>query len=371
MSKLFATYEAEELPEINTPYTAPQVNLPTFRTTVLKTEETKPTTKKEWATEYRTEIPKTNNSQFRNGDTVEINSSKSKYGHTATYYNGKWYSDFAQNNMNPYNDPNARIRIFRNPNAQEAEQQAARIASRAGAKSKHLCAKYVREGLGYSAEGYNGNNFGDFLTKKGWSRIAKDGMKFQEGGIFAIHESVELPKLNLSGFTNPYQKEYTFNTYVDPSKIKKETSPSNDWVTNYRIEDKPQLSTSGNQYVDYLKSKGLSDIAAKGIFGNIMQESGGNTSIVSKDGHNSIGLAQWTGARRLALEKMYGKNPTWQNQLDFILHELNTTHKKALASLQNAQSIEEATEGFMKHYEKPNEKYANLKRRISFAKSLE
>nr|DAK96747.1 MAG TPA: Morphogenesis protein 1 wall, phi29, hydrolase, infection [Bacteriophage sp.] len=38
-------------------------------------------------------------------------------------------------------------------------------------------------------------------------------------------------------------------------------------------------------------NKGLTKNQAKGIYGNIMYESGGKHNIVSRDGHNSYGLA--------------------------------------------------------------------------------
>lgn len=124
----------------------------------------------------------------QNGDIVEINSDKNKkYGHTATFYNGKWYSDFEQKEMNPYNDPNAKIRIFRNSDSNLANTAAAITASRAGKRSKHRCAQAVREGLNiatngmYQAMGYNGNNFGDYLQRQGdWVQIAKEGIKFNK-----------------------------------------------------------------------------------------------------------------------------------------------------------------------------------------------
>ena len=49
-----------------------------------------------------------------------------------------------------------------------------------------------------------------------------------------------------------------------------------------------------------------------------MQESGGNITAMSKDGHNSYGLAQWTGERKTRLFNRYGTKPTFEQQLNFL-----------------------------------------------------
>nr|DAJ81411.1 MAG TPA: Morphogenesis protein 1 wall, phi29, hydrolase, infection [Caudoviricetes sp.] len=41
-----------------------------------------------------------------------------------------------------------------------------------------------------------------------------------------------------------------------------------------------------------------------------MQESNGDLTAISGDGHNSYGLAQWTGERKQRLFNMFGANPT-------------------------------------------------------------
>lgn len=125
-----------------------------------------------------------------------------------------------------------------------------------------------------------------------------------------------------------------------------------------------------NIIIDYFTSKGLTRTQAKGIYGNLMQESRGNIKAVSSDGNNSYGLAQWTGERKQRLFNMYGPNPTINQQLDFLWWELNNTHKDALLSLKRATTVSDATRVFMNKFERPHKDYANFNRRLRFANSI-
>lgn len=127
---------------------------------------------------------------------------------------------------------------------------------------------------------------------------------------------------------------------------------------------------SNNDIVQFFINKGLTKTQAKGIYGNLMQESNGKLNILSKDGYNSYGLAQWTGPRKVRLFSLYGSNPNKQQQLEFIWTELNSTHKNALKALQNSQTVEEATKAFMDKFEKPATHAANFKARLRYANSI-
>lgn len=122
--------------------------------------------------------------------------------------------------------------------------------------------------------------------------------------------------------------------------------------------------------INYFVNKGLTRIQAKGIYGNLMQESGGNIQAISSDGHDSYGLAQWTGPRKQKLFEMYGPNPTIEQQLDFLWWELNNTHKDALRALKQAKTVYDATKIFMDKFERPHKDYANFNRRLKYANSI-
>lgn len=127
---------------------------------------------------------------------------------------------------------------------------------------------------------------------------------------------------------------------------------------------------TSSQIVNFFMNKGLTKNQAKGIYGNIMQESGGKHNIVSRDGHNSYGLAQWTGTRKARLFSKYGTNPTVNQQLEYLWDELNSTEKSALNALRNTSTVEDATKVFMQKFERPANWAANFKNRLKHANSV-
>ena len=127
---------------------------------------------------------------------------------------------------------------------------------------------------------------------------------------------------------------------------------------------------TSSQIVNFFMNKGLTKNQAKGIYGNIMQESGGKHNIVSRDRHNSYGLAQWTGTRKARLFSKYGTNPTVNQQLEYLWDELNSTEKSALNALRNTTTVEDATKVFMQKFERPANWAANFKNRLKHANSV-
>lgn len=137
------------------------------------------------------------------------------------------------------------------------------------------------------------------------------------------------------------------------------------------VQEVPDDRTpTGNWIVNFFMNKGLTKNQAKGIYGNIMQESGDKHNIVSRDGHNSYGLAQWTGIRKARLFSKYGTNPTVIQQLEYLWSELNSTEKDALNALRNTSTVEDATKVFMQKFERPANWAANFKKRLKYANSV-
>lgn len=139
-------------------------------------------------------------------------------------------------------------------------------------------------------------------------------------------------------------------------------------------QDTPEVSDdrthTSSQIVNFFMNKGLTKNQAKGIYGNIMQESGGKHNIISRDGHNSYGLAQWTGTRKARLFSKYGTNPTVNQQLEYLWDELNSTEKGALDALKNTSTVADATKVFMQKFERPANWAANFKNRLKHANSV-
>lgn len=191
--------------------------------------------------------------------------------------------------------------------------------------------------------------------------------------------------MNLSDLLVSYKQVSEPSFYQEPDIEPTTTDINWDRVKSLDLEDNtpkftgiytpqelvPQDETpSSNDIVQFFMNKGLTKNQAKGIYGNIMQESGGNIRAKSSDGYNSYGLAQWTGNRKLRLFSKYGKHPTKQQQLEFLWEELNTSEKDALKDLLKTRTVEEATTSFMNKFERPAAKYAYLATRIKYAHSV-
>src|SRR6478609_3804483 len=125
---------------------------------------------------------------------------------------------------------------------------------------------------------------------------------------------------------------------------------------------------------DYFISQGYSPEASAGIVGNLVYESGLNTSAegdIGYKGGNSYGAAQWRGQRLQNLKKRYGDKWTdFNNQLDFVRHELETTHSKAGNLLKGTVDVHKAGEIFSDFYEIPAKKYKDNKDRQSKVASV-
>lgn len=129
--------------------------------------------------------------------------------------------------------------------------------------------------------------------------------------------------------------------------------------TNYIDEDTNIYAKGGKKQkgnpraaaaLNYFMSKGLTKEQAAGLVGNFMIESGLNNT-ARNPSSGAYGIAQWLGPRKTALIQRYGNNPSLYQQLDFVWHELNTTHKKGLTALRNSKTADEAAANAFGYYE--------------------
>ena len=118
----------------------------------------------------------------------------------------------------------------------------------------------------------------------------------------------------------------------------------------------------GRRIFARLLGAGYTREQASGIIGNMIVESGGlNTSDVQErgpiSGRGGLGMIQWTGPRRVALEAYgaeRGIDPRDEVlQGDFMMHELATTHRNVDQRIRSAQTAEEAAWIFAEGYERP------------------
>ena len=121
-----------------------------------------------------------------------------------------------------------------------------------------------------------------------------------------------------------------------------------------------------NTVLNFFTNKGLSVNQARGILGNLMQESRGNHQAVNRTS-GATGIAQWLGSRKQKLYQRFGKNPSLQDQLNFIWEELNTTEKDAFQKLLNTNTVSDATRVFAQHFERAGKNEMNINKRIKFA----
>lgn len=114
-------------------------------------------------------------------------------------------------------------------------------------------------------------------------------------------------------------------------------------------------STTQEKVWNYLRGKGLSEVAVAGIMGNIERESRFSPGAVEPNG-TGIGLAQWSFGRATNL-KNYAKRKgkSWKDlntQLDFMWHELTTSEVSALAALKAARTPTAASNSFQRKFER-------------------
>ena len=123
----------------------------------------------------------------------------------------------------------------------------------------------------------------------------------------------------------------------------------------------------------YLSEKGFKPHQVAGIIGNLQQESGpGLKTAAVGDGGNAYGIAQWNGPRRRAFKAYAAKRGKKPNslivQLDYLVHELNTTERGAMAALQKTRTAAEAAKVFSEKFERPGTPH--LARRVRYAQAL-
>lgn len=108
----------------------------------------------------------------------------------------------------------------------------------------------------------------------------------------------------------------------------------------------------------YFISQGLTPEQAAGIVGNLQAESGANLDNLynpAGGGTGARGIAQWRGPRTQAFVERYGTTPdlaSLDQQLDFIMHEFNTTESRAYGAVKSSASAAEAATAFDSLFER-------------------
>ncbi|WP_063043280.1 phage tail tip lysozyme [Nocardia pseudovaccinii] len=114
---------------------------------------------------------------------------------------------------------------------------------------------------------------------------------------------------------------------------------------------------TASEIYKYLLSKGFTPAQAAGILGNMQVESGFDTGAYNP-GEGAIGLCQWEGGRRTALEAFAANDPQhrsitdWHLQVDFMMHELRGSESGAYGQIKAANSAGAAAAAFDQYYER-------------------
>lgn len=106
------------------------------------------------------------------------------------------------------------------------------------------------------------------------------------------------------------------------------------------------------QYHDYLRSKGLDEIHVEGVLAGMTAENGKLNPTAKNPTSGAFGLGQWLGRRLDGLRAMYGTHPDWQQQLDFLVSELNGGDRGGKAVL-GARSVEDVMSKYLAAFMRP------------------
>jgi hypothetical protein len=106
-----------------------------------------------------------------------------------------------------------------------------------------------------------------------------------------------------------------------------------------------------------LIARGIEPHIAEAFLWNFQHESGLNPTVVERvpnvHGTRGRGLYQLTGSRRNAYEGRYGDDYSIDNQLDWLMYELQGPESAAWSRIQGAQDTGQAAAAIVRHFLRP------------------
>ena len=126
--------------------------------------------------------------------------------------------------------------------------------------------------------------------------------------------------------------------------------------------------------IEFFLKKGFNAAAAVGVAANIKQESNFNTAAVGDNG-TSFGICQWHAGRGANMKNFVGSD--WRTdltgQLNFLLHELETSYKSVLSAMKSASNTLEGAKHvadvFVRKFEIPANVNQRSKERQAIAET--
>lgn len=105
----------------------------------------------------------------------------------------------------------------------------------------------------------------------------------------------------------------------------------------------------------FLLNHGLTPAQAAGVMGNIEVESGFNPGTYNS-GEGAIGIVQWEGGRRSALQQFAAARGTsetdLETQLEFMWHEWQTSEAAAFRQIKSSTTASQAAAADDQYYER-------------------
>ena len=128
--------------------------------------------------------------------------------------------------------------------------------------------------------------------------------------------------------------------------------------TKSDVKTPADKNPTAKKIIEYLKEKlGITKEQAAGIAGNLYVESGGFNLEAHGDRGTSYGLAQWHNERKQTLFDKTGTSesnpPNLEQQLDYLIYELNSSEKRALEALKKTTSVRDSALVFAQKFERP------------------
>lgn len=272
----------------------------------------------------------------------------------------------------------------------KANKAADIITKNALTRSSGYCAKFVREGL--QQAGYDLKTMGDAknynngaLQDAGFSVIDSQSVP-QKGDVMVMPAQGK----HSAGHIQIYDGQDWVSDFKQKSKNPwGDISNENLQYTMYRDERGAMVpgtarggenvtgaaNSKAGDFIKFFTARGYTKEQAIGLAANIQQESQFDHTAYNKKGggNGAKGLAQWRGPRQDAFKKKYGKDllqASRYEQMDFIDHELKTTHKSAGNALKRAKTTQEATRIVLEQYEKPGNISDEMKKRAANANAI-
>lgn len=139
------------------------------------------------------------------------------------------------------------------------------------------------------------------------------------------------------------------------------------------------LSPNAQFAYDYFRRNGFSDVAAAGLVGTLMGESGQGLNTASynpNDPGGAYGILQATGGSGRAQTLRAYQDPNakseLERQLSYVLHELRGSEKRAGGMFSGAKSLEDATLAGLKYLRPADQAVGgrNYNRRLGYAQGV-